>query len=451
MPLSGDGNVNPHSWLNLRIALMALIVPGVILLAGVPVHLLKEVSAWLVKPTRLRFVLTLLLLAGVLRGLVVLSMPIHLTADWLDYHNIATETAATGEYRESGHLTTYRPPGWPLLLSLVYYIFGPHPLAGVILNALLGVVLTYTAYRFTRIAFGEMPARWTGAFVAVFPNYLFFTNYLCSEILFTAVLLLSLIVLFENRQSGRLRLWQFLLAGLVMGIAALIRPQAVLLILPVLLFLLFGRYRFARMAAFAIGCALVISPWVIRNYQLNGRATIATIGGMNLHIGNQEAGGIGFTAPDPELIIVPQSPADEARNDRVAYEAAWRFIREHPVLFLKRGVLKVAFMMSNSFQGLEKEVGRVSRGAPLPWVVPLALLTQSLYYLLLLFAGIGLFNAVRQHRDISPPMAFSMLVVVVWLAIHFVFYGEPRYHFPLIPFFAGFAGYGLSHIFLRQR
>ena len=160
-------------------------------------------------------------------------------------------------------------PGYPAFLTLFLdgYPDDAFVRRVVLAQAALGVVSTLLAYL---IALRLLPLPWafaTGVLVATSPHMATISTYLITEALFTALLLaatLSAVVAIES--PGRR--WHWMAAGVLFGVACLVRPQ--LQLLPLLAFaLVLGvrrwRYRLPH-ALLAVTCfAAVIGPWHARN------------------------------------------------------------------------------------------------------------------------------------------------------------------------------------------
>lgn len=121
-------------------------------------------------------------------------------------------------------------------------------------------------------------------------------------------------------------------SGFLVGLATLVRPQAILLPLAMVAA---PRptvdYKKPKPLAALILCFLIalttITPWLVRNYRTHGHFVfISTNGGDNLWIGhNQESTG-NYQPP----LGIPQSPPAEIANDKLMRSAALDAIRSNP-------------------------------------------------------------------------------------------------------------------------
>ena len=101
------------------------------------------------------------------------------------------------------------------------------------------------------------------------------------------------VVLFQRAQTGA-RMWTFLAAGAVAGIAMQVRPN--MLLLPVWLaaaswWMLHPRPALTHLVVFVLAAFIVVTPWVVRNARLTGRFIPASAhGGIQLWYGSLQVG-----------------------------------------------------------------------------------------------------------------------------------------------------------------
>ncbi len=185
-----------------------------------------------------------------------------------------------------GHLAwhpwCHYPVGYSGMLALVYRALGAGHAAAAVANALVGAALAVVTWALARRALSERRARAAGLVVALHPGLVLYAALLMTEPL--AALLTLFAFWLAVRDS---RPWRGLTAGaLGLGIAALVRPQA-LLCAPFLALVTPGRRTRALAAVVACGVALLpVLPWTVRNCRvMDGCALVSTNAGWNLAIG----------------------------------------------------------------------------------------------------------------------------------------------------------------------
>jgi len=196
----------------------------------------------------------------------------------------------------------FRTPAFPMLLALLYKIFGCSPLWGILANDLLAAATALALYLILKNRWPR-GALIAGLLYAFNPLSLIYCQELMTETFFTFSLVLAIILLFRpaakfawKRRTGPKRPpilliekerafgWLFALGGgLCLGIAALTRPVG--LYLPILILPFVGR----RWPMAALGFLCAVSPWFIRNWAIYGFPFFSTVGWVNMAYYNAAA------------------------------------------------------------------------------------------------------------------------------------------------------------------
>jgi len=134
------------------------------------------------------------------------------------------------------------------------------------------------------------------------------------------------------------------------------------------------------------------------------------------------------------------NPLYEAYVDSSSWNRAWNYIADNPGTFLYRGVIQVGYFYATDVDPVWFGLMEAADQSKTNYAVILGFFTQSYYLLLLLAALIGVWVFLRSDRVVRNPGGFLLLAIIVyWTAIHFVFYGMGRYHFPIMPMICAFA------------
>jgi len=236
------------------------------------------------------------------------------------YHQWAT---AISHGNLTGERVFFMSPLYPALLGLVYTVFGSALVRVLLLQGLLGVGTVLLMFRWSARIAGRTVGLAAAGIAAVYAPFIFYDGALltASLILFLSVLTLNLTE--SVLSTGRIRdLW---LMGLVMGLATLARPLA-LLFLPFLLpaFLIKDRASaLKRWGLVVAGVVVLLIPIGVRNLIVGHEFTLTTSSaGMNFYVGNNpDASGLYWEAPFLSS-IEPQYEDEEYR--RFASEAVGR-------------------------------------------------------------------------------------------------------------------------------
>lgn len=180
---------------------------------------------------------------------------------------------ATLESRMPPKPDAERTPGYPLfLLPFVTYpptldMLHTITVTQAILSSLAVLIVFIIAYRLIH----PIAALFCALAAAVSPQLITADFYLLTESLFTLVLLVAT-ASFSLADTNNYRSW-LLITGVTLGIAALIKPTmlySLVFLLPAT-YLIFRRHGTAlkKCLLIALGFALIYSPWVIRNLDID--------------------------------------------------------------------------------------------------------------------------------------------------------------------------------------
>lgn len=192
---------------------------------------------------------------------------------------------------------TFTPVGYPALLSLLH-VAAPGDLSLVavchaVLGALTASLTALFAYRLDR---SPAVALIAGLATALYFPLIFYTGFVLTETTFA--FLLVLFVWLELRALERGRAALGLAAGVVLGLAILVRPS-LLAFLPCVVFCAVRRAGHDRRVAGAtlLASALVLAPVSAHTSWLLGRpALVATNGGVNFFLAHSECRSVRSTA-----------------------------------------------------------------------------------------------------------------------------------------------------------
>ncbi len=206
-----------------------------------------------------------------------------------------------------------RTPGYPAFAALALILFGDD-LRGLALGQhLLGVGTAALTYVLGRLTFGLVAGLLGGLLVAMSAPLLVYEHYILTESLFAFVLTAALAAIAAAWRRRSARLW--LLSGLLVGLAALVRPVGQAIVPLALVAALLApagatgakpqRSRRALISAALMlaGFSALIVPWTIRNQLTHNLAGPSTFG--RTLIARTAYYDRGFTFYDP------QRPADD--------------------------------------------------------------------------------------------------------------------------------------------
>lgn len=442
--LSPDGSVTSYMWLLLRLMIFSFGTLGTLLMFWEPTFRQVERCDRLINSYSIKRLMLVMLGTGfVLRLSSLLLLPLSLWSDYGCYDDLARQWALKGGYYNGELLTAYWPPGYPYFLSRLYLLFGDYPIVAASANLFLGLTIPLLTYLIVRKIWTEAIGRWTMLILVLFPSQIFFTNLLASEMLFTPLLLSMILIVVSFDEKIKQHYLYLFAAGILLGLAALTRSIAKFyIVLPSLSLLLYSRKYLQSviiLLLLTIGFSLPVVPWMIRNNTAVGAATINTNTGINLFMGNQPSSGMGYNAPLAEEFDV-NDPSKEVWIDSVTWARSIDYIKAEPLAFVKRGILKLSFFYATDVDAFEVGIKNAAESDRFNYSLLLSFLAQSYWLIACFLALLGLVMHFAREADLRTFGGWLLLLTITyWSAIHFVFYGNGRYHFPIVPMIAAFA------------
>jgi 4-amino-4-deoxy-L-arabinose transferase-like glycosyltransferase len=335
--------------------------------------------------------------------------------------------------------TAWEPPLYPYLIGGVFKIFGIYTYASawtlLSINSLFAALTTIPVFLIADRAFGPRVAIWSARAWAFNPYVWYWSIHWIWDTTFTPLMLALIFLLSlemvplkmaspETDEWQRWRGWS--LFGALWGVGALANP-AMLSFLPFCgLWIWRQRYRrglpsLAGVAFSSLVFFLVLSPWLVRNYDVFGRLVfIRDDFGLQFRLGNNKlADGMLIATLQPNLNKLEFEKFQ--RLGEVAYEAdcrrlAFDWMRSHPGRFAVISMKRFFYY----WNGVPRPTD--SRA---PWDF-----RSSLFLASSVLAIWGLLRAMRQKRP--GAWLFAGLVATYPTVYYFVF-PHARYRHPIEP------------------
>ncbi len=204
------------------------------------------------------------------------------------YHQLASSIAAGDLIAPTAHFLS---PLYCYFVGLVYAVFGVD-LEGVrLVQCFIGSLSCVLLYFIGRRSFSEIVGIMSGLCLAMYGLHIYYTALILPAVLVVFLNLAFLLLL--STAPAKLTPARMAAAGMVVGLAALAKANALLLVIATIALLWWqhraaDNRRFARLAIpFAVATCLTIAPITLHNYIASGEfVPITTTGGRNLLKGN---------------------------------------------------------------------------------------------------------------------------------------------------------------------
>ncbi|KKR49059.1 MAG: Oligosaccharyl transferase STT3 subunit [Candidatus Magasanikbacteria bacterium GW2011_GWC2_40_17] len=167
----------------------------------------------------------------------------------------------------------FRPPIYPVFLSIIYSFFGHNYLSVKIIQFLLSIFSVLLVYLIAEKIFNKAVGFFSALFISIYPIYLSFNLYLIRESLFIFLLLVFSYFLINAISDPSWR--NFILSGIFFGFLVLTRSTVIFALPMYLIWFLFFFYKEKKMIlkvcfGFGLVAVFIISIWLVRGQILSG-------------------------------------------------------------------------------------------------------------------------------------------------------------------------------------
>ena len=226
-------------------------------------------------------------------------------SDAIGYHELAVRIVSDFTFELDNEKNSFRTPGYPVFISMIYFIFGSKPYIVLIFQIFINLLSIFLVFKIAHYLFNEKIALIASFLYSIDPHTVLYTCELFTETLFTFIIILSFFYFIKGLKLSNLK--YFILSGLFFGLSALIRPIS--LFIPfVLVGLIFiyskFKFKFKIKSSFIIVSffVLAITPWLYRNYRDFNSFSLSSLPAYNLIFYNVAFTEYAKTGEDLDLI-----------------------------------------------------------------------------------------------------------------------------------------------------
>jgi len=381
--------------------------------------------------------------------------------DWINM-NAVDLTQGKWFLDANGIPTGRRPIGYPMVLGLLYKIFGTHANVAWGFHLVLFGFTGYFIYAIAKRVFNEQVGVLSALFFAIYPVSVFSVKLITDEHLFLFLWFGGILFLIRDLDLNKSK-WSWLILGLIFGFAAMTRTYAIYMPVVAGLGYFLKKRPWKQTVAvvllmFAV-MQLVNLPWVIRNYKVWGVPIVYAVAGHSVYnftnpMATPEKGH--FPVPGEEGYSDSFARAYVSGNEGQFQREANREVRKwffrDPIAFSSLAVSKLLYFMH---WGKQKGVwpiwyqyteGHYAPDRPLSPGLRTALenIAYVSYYILFhafLMALIVLWR--KRATDLASMAGLGVLLgsLVFWFGLHLIIMPDPKYRFPVEPLMMPFAAY----------
>jgi hypothetical protein len=390
-------------------------------------------------------------LAASLRLGVLWLVATHFPHDWLFKRGIELGLVAdslqagrgfSSPYGGSTGPTALIAPGYPVIVAVIFRLFGSFTLSSAIAVIAMQIVFSsltvLVMMRLARWTFGAGTANVAGTIWAVSIPLLWMPTIFWESCLST-LLLVSFVALAAHRvQRPSLAMW--VLLGATCGGTTLVNPALLPAFLAVMGWVAYQSRRIVRLRyAPLLGVLvvlLVVGPWIVRNHQkLNAFIPVRSCFGFEFWNGNQPRGGgllqegLHPTFNRSELELY--SSSGEVSYMRQKMTLARNFIRSHPSAFLRLTLKRAFFFWTGTGQ-----LG----GGEISWVIVFHAMFTTL------LGVVGLILLFRSEKALALLYGLPMLLFPL---PYYITHADFRYRLVIDPLLTILTAYAIARGYAR--
>jgi 4-amino-4-deoxy-L-arabinose transferase-like glycosyltransferase len=367
-------------------------------------------------------------------------------------------------------------PGSPLLLAMIYSVFGVKTWVVLLLNVLFNLLCIFFTFKISQKLFGDNVAIISSSLLALDIHQIIFTQTLLTDTTFT--LLLVLFFFFFTKYIKEKRLSYLFFGGIILAIAVLIRPIGVYFYLFVVLFIFisskdFIRDKLVRSLTFLIGYFLILAPIIGINYVNFDHFGVSRLGGLNfLYVNAMSVYEIQGKMSHEESIKIVDRRVKEFGGDSIVnpndkeklyYAVGLQIIEENFYAYMVNhvnGSINIytslstyniarifgeqTTLLSENFFGYPTYLQVDSFLAKKP---PLIIVAGFILILVMLFqytsAAVGIYYLIKKKKLFE----FAFLILpLVYLTLVTGVVGNARFKLPISPFFLVISAYGINYL-----
>lgn len=379
------------------------------------------------------FLVLVFVLSLALRVAYTLFLRLYLKTPIINDENIYTDYALSlrdhHQYVVSCQGYARFTPVFPMLLFVVFKIFGVKIILAGILNSILSSLIPIVMFLTAKRVFSIKAATTACLIAVIYPYYIYYSPLLVTEIMLTLLILLSMLCILRFAES--LSYLDLAASAFFLGLSCLTKPIALGFPLLVIAYIFIKaislKKKLLSSTLYLIVFIALISPWSIRNHLVIGTFKLSTDTGKVFFGGNNflpsrervEIGTYNFDGPEIDTIVYPGLfEKSEAERDSLLFKLGVKELSQN-----YKKIPKLLFLKFIKFWSVRPDPTKRS------WTRN-DLISLLTYGLILIFFVIGFFKTFRLKEKIF----IFHLLIIYFNVVALIFWGTPRFRLPISPY-----------------
>lgn len=354
----------------------------------------------------------------------------------------------TYTFPEKDHEVAFWTPGYPFLIFVIFKTFGIKISIVLIIQIFIGSAGLTLLYQLAQKNIPDTYTKPLKFFLLLFPDFILYDVQLLTQCLFNTILLIVVYLL----HSQKWKQYRYaLIAGFALGYAILIKSVAsFILFLLVLYIILYAKKNWKQGLTLIITAVLCVLPWSIRNYTLTDKFVwVHTNTQWNFYLGNHQQSTGAYGGKTSYLYDHTFLEGyTELEREKICKARAWEFITKHPFQALKNNFLKLSRTFSPRGAWALYHTGNSRTGtdfsaySTLPNSTFLQWYSLPFLFLVQMFGILGIFTAIQNFQK----HYWLLMLFIAFLATFFLFVTGTNYVYLALPYltylaFLGFVNF----------
>ncbi|MCK5125455.1 MAG: tetratricopeptide repeat protein [candidate division Zixibacteria bacterium] len=365
----------------------------------------------------------------------------------------------------------FRGPLYPYFLAFILKITGSDYFWARLFQALIASGSVVLTYLLAKEFFKEKVARLASVFHAIYGTLIFYESMFLIPVIFIFLNLLGFLLFIRNKDNPRK--WVFFNIGIVFGMAAIARPN-VLVVIPLLVLWLFFNLKckielrsiLVVILLLFVGIGTIVLPVTMRNYIVADDAVlISSQGGINLYLGNNSHAE-GLTMRMPEITLDSKIPWNEFNptisryaEDKTGHKLkpsevssfwsnkAKQFIFENPSQFIALTFKKLVYFCSGFENSDQQDIYDFRKYSSTLSILIFNYGLKFPFGLFMPLALAGFWFGIKRRKELAPLYIFMLGYIPTVI----LFLVTARHRLTIIPLLLIFAAYAVFKLYDRLK
>jgi 4-amino-4-deoxy-L-arabinose transferase-like glycosyltransferase len=375
---------------------------------------------------------------------------------------------------------TYRTPGYPVFIALIYSISSGSVWFVLFIQILLNLISVVLVYKIAATIIHHKIALLSAFLFAIDLHQSYWAVTLYTDTLFVFLFLVSVYYLCKSIKENNFL--SICLSALFLGIATLVRPISFLFpFVAVIFILVFCNFKLKMKLAYSLLFSIIfiatISPWLLHNYLKYQEAKLSAHSGYNLlfyDVAYTEVNRTGKTIEQVrkdfrDLAIkqgIDTTDANSFKNSKIFFNIAEQYIKNNFLLYCKRSLNGIVNMYANLETHHIASIFHLKSKSPIdlygePSIFSIILkyfktkskaeifigFCMGLYLLInYFFALYGMFLMIGKKEK----LVFLFILIILYFSALTGVVGVARYKMPFMPFINILCALGLFHFYEKK-